>query len=160
MRNRPGSDVPGTICECMKAEHNIFSFIDDETAKGLCGYFRCSTAEAGEVLWTENSPCEYMAIIVSGRVEIKKQTEFEDRYILVGVIGSGSIVGSLCILDGQPRAVTAEALEDLQLLTITRAKLEELISENPEVGVKLMKGILLSVSMRLRKCFDRLTTFF
>ena len=152
--------VENNICECMKAEHNVFSFLDDENSEELCEFFRCHTASAGEILWTEGSPCDYIAIIVSGRVEVKKQTEFKEKHVVVGVIGSGSIVGALCILDGHPRAVTVKALEDITFLSLTRNNFEKLISTNPEAGVKLLKGILYSVSIRLRSCFDRVTGFF
>jgi len=154
------NDAAMNICKCMKAEHNVFSFLAEENAEELCEFFGCATASAGEILWTQGSPCDYIAIIVSGRVEVKKETEFKDRHVVVGVIGSGSIVGALCILDGKPRAVTAEALEDISFLTLTRENFEKLISTNPDAGVKLLKGILFSVSIRLRRCFDRLTGFF
>jgi len=154
------NDVATNICECMKAEHNVFSFLEEKNAEELCKYFTCTTASAGEILWTEGSPCDYIAIIVSGRVEVKKETEFRDRHVVVGVISSGSIVGALCILDGKPRAVTAEALEDTSFLRLTPENFEKLLRANPDAGVKLLKGILMSVSTRLRRCFDRLTGFF
>lgn len=160
MKKNARNNVFDNICRCLKAEHNVFSFLSDKNAEKLCTFFDCRTASEGDVLWTEGGPCDYIAIIVSGRVEIKKQTEFEGRNMVVGVIGSGSVVGSLCILDGHPRAVTAEALEDITYLTITHEKLELLISTDPDLGVKLLKGILMSVSLRLRGCFERLTKFF
>jgi CRP/FNR family cyclic AMP-dependent transcriptional regulator len=154
------NNVAIDICKCMKEEHNVFSFLDDENAEELCEYFGCKTASAGEILWAEGDPCDYIAIIVSGHVEVKKQTEFKDRHVVVGVIGGGSIVGALCIMDGHPRAVTAEAIEDISFLTLTRENYEKLIRTNPEAGVKLLKGILYSVSIRLRSCYDRVTGFF
>jgi CRP-like cAMP-binding protein len=152
--------VADNICECMKAEHNVFSFIDGNNSEELCEFFECNTASAGEILWTEGATCDYIAIIVSGHVEVKKQTEFKDRHVVVGVIGRGSIVGALCIMDGHPRAVTAEAIEDISFLTLTRENYEKLISTNPDAGVKLLKGILYSASIQLRSCYDRLTGFF
>lgn len=154
------NDKAMNICKCMKAEHNVFSFLREENAEELCEFFTCKTASEGEIIWKEDAPCDFIAIIVSGRVEIKKETEFKDRHVVVGVIGSGSLVGALCILDGHPRAVTVEALEETAFLTLTRENFEKLISTHPEAGVKLLKGILYSVSIRLRSCFDRLTGFF
>jgi len=154
------NDVAINICKCMKAEHNVFGLLDEKNAEELCKFFDCRTAADGDIIWAEGDPCDYIAIIVSGRVEIKKQTEFEDRHMVVGVISSGSVIGALCILDEHPRAVTAEALEDVTYLTITHERLEQLISTSPEAGIKLLKGILMSVSVRLRRCFDRLTKFF
>lgn len=86
-------------------------------------------------------------------VEIKKETEFEGRELLI-VVGIYS-KGALCILDDSLRTVTAEALEDVTLAIITQKNLDILIDINPKFGAKLLKGMLLTVSIRLRKSFDR-----
>jgi CRP/FNR family cyclic AMP-dependent transcriptional regulator len=72
----------------------------------------------------------------------------------------GAVVGALCILDSSPRAITAMALEDVTLLVITPGNFEKLIAEKPELGIRILKGMLLSVSIRLRKSFERLAKFF
>jgi hypothetical protein len=48
----------------------------------------------------------------------------------------------------------------ISIAIITQENLDKLIDTNPIVGAKLLKGMLLSVSDRLRKSFDRLTVFF
>jgi CRP-like cAMP-binding protein len=64
------------------------------------------------------------------------------------------------VLDDSPRAVTAIALEDTTLAVISGDNFETLINEHPEMGTRLMKGMLLSLSMRLRNSFERLANFF
>lgn len=154
------SDTFEEVCKCMEAEHSVFSYVSREELEGLCGYFECRSVSAGETLWQEGESCDYAAFIASGRVETKKQTEFKGRHVVVGVFSRGALIGALCILDDSPRAVTAVALEDVSLLTITRQNFEKLTRNNPEVAAHLMKGMLLSVSIRLRKSFERLATFF
>jgi CRP-like cAMP-binding protein len=56
--------------------------------------------------------------------------------------------------------VTARALDDTDLLVITHENFEKLTEEHPELGVKLLKGMLLAVSTRLRKSYDRLAAIF
>jgi CRP/FNR family cyclic AMP-dependent transcriptional regulator len=68
--------------------------------------------------------------------------------------------GALCILDDSLRKVTAVALEDVSLAIITRENVDKLIAIYPGLGAKLLKGMLLTVSDRLRKSFDRIVTFF
>jgi len=144
----------------MKAENNIFTYVDSEKLGELCEYFECISFASGEALWEEGDVCDYAAFIVSGRVEVMKQTEFKGKHVVVGILGRGAAVGALCILDGGPRAVTAKAAEDVSIATITRANFDRLIDEKPALGAQLMKGMLLSFSMRLRKSFERLATFF
>jgi CRP-like cAMP-binding protein len=148
------------LCACMQGEHSIFSFLDENHLRELSDLFECRDLSAGEVLWREGDTCDYMAFVVSGRVEVKKNTEFEGKEVIVGVYGKGGIVGALCILDGSPRAVTAVALDDVRLAIISQQNFNKLIEMHPESGIKLMRGMLLSVSIRLRKSFERLATFF
>jgi CRP-like cAMP-binding protein len=65
---------------------------------------------------------------------------------------------TLCILDDSLKKVTAVALEDVLLAIITQKTLYKLITTNPGSGAKLLKGMLLTVSDRLRKSFDRIVT--
>jgi hypothetical protein len=65
-----------------------------------------------------------------------------------------------CILDDSLRTVTAAAREDVTLALITQENLDKLIDTNPELGARLLKGMLLTVSSRLRQSFDRLAVFF
>jgi len=153
-------DVFDELCTCMKEELNAFNFLRAEDLKELSGFFKCKSVAAGEILWNEGDFCDYVAFIVSGRVEVKKETEFKGKQVVVGIYSRGAVVGELCILDGSPRAVTAVALEDVSLVLITREDFDKLINKHPELGAQLMKGMLLSVSKRLKSSFARLATFF
>jgi CRP-like cAMP-binding protein len=144
----------------MKNELNAFCYLGSDDAKILSGYFECRNVKAGETLWKEGDICDYVAFITSGRLEVKKETEFEGKSVIVGIYGKGAFVGELCILDGTPRALTAVAQEDLSLVVITQESFNELVNKHPEMGVQLLKGMLLSVSKRLRKSFGRLAAIF
>ncbi len=148
------------LCACMREEESIFKFVGEENLGVLSDYFQCRAVPAGEVLWEEGGECDYVAFIVSGSVEVKKQTEFVGKHVIVGIYNRGAVVGALCILDGSKRAVTAKAIGDVSLAVISRDDFEKLIEEHPVLGTKLMKGMLLSFSIRLRKSFERLATFF
>ncbi len=154
------NNIIGELCSCQNSEESIFSFVGHEKLEDLCSYFQCRSVAKGEVLWEEGDPCDYAAFIVSGRVEVMKQTEFKGKHVVVGIYGKGAVVGALCILDGGKRAVTAKALDDVSITTISRDSFDRLIVEKPELGAQVMKGMLLSFSTRLRKSFERLATFF
>ncbi len=153
-------DILNELCGCMKDELSAFCFLGSDDAKILSSYFECRDVKAGETLWKEGEFCDYVAFITSGRIEVKKETEFEGKPVIVGIYAKGAFVGELCILDGSPRALTAVALEDVSLVVITQNSFNELVNKYPELGVQLLKGMLLSVSKRLRKSFGRLAAIF
>ena len=140
----------------LKVEKSVFNFLSDEDLKDLSAFFESKNIPAGEALWKEEDPFDYIAFIISGSVKIMKETEFEGKELVMGTYSKGA----LCILDDSLRTVTAEALEDVTLAIITQENLDKLIDTNPKVGAKLLKGMLLTVSSRLRQSFDRLAVFF
>jgi len=144
----------------MKRNLGLFHYLTEAEVRSVADHFVRREAAAGEVLWHENDPCDYIAFILSGRIEVKKRTEFPGREVIVGLYGPGSIAGELCIIDGEPRAVTAEAVESAVLVTLSRADLDRLLDEHPRIGGRFLKGILRRVSIRLRKSFDRLAEIF
>ena len=143
----------GTSAE---GEKSVFNFLGDEDLENLSPFFESKNIPAGETLWKEEDPFDYIAFIVSGRVEIKKEMEFGGMNVIMGIYSKGA----LCILDDSLRKVTAVALEDVSLAIITQGNLDKLIDTNPGLGAKLLKSMLLTVSDRLRKSFDRIVTFF
>ena len=139
-----------------EGEKSVFNFLSDEDLKNLSAFFESKNIPAGETLWNEEDPFDYIAFIVSGKVEIKKEMEFGDMNVIMGIYSKGA----LCILDDSLRKVTAVALEDTSLAIITQENLDKLIDTNPGLGAKLLKSMLLTVSDRLRKSFDRIVAFF
>lgn len=153
-------EVSREFCSCLKDKIDTFSFLSLEELRDISGFLKCKTASAGRTLWNEGDPCDYVAIIVSGRVEIKKASDLKRNQIVLGIYGEGAFIGELCILDDTPRAVTAVALDDTSVVLITRDSFEQMNTKYPEMGGKLMKGMLLSVSKRLRGSFDRIVSIF
>ncbi len=148
------------LCEKAKKEGASFTFLGAHELLKLSSYLNCRHLEVGEIIWEEGDPCGFMGFIVSGRLKIKKETEFVGKQAVVGIYGRGAIAGELCLLDGSPRAVSAEAMDPVDLLTLDRMNFEILIGQEPDLGARLLKGMLLTVSTRLKQSFSRLTTFF
>lgn len=152
--------ITGEACVRMTRELSFFRFLSDQELQDMGDYFTCRRVEAGTLLWEEGDPCTFMLFILSGRMLIKKGTEFEGKDVVIGVLSSGSMNGERGLLDGSPHPHTAEALEDLELVMIDHDSFNRILEEQNELGIKLLKGMLLSVSMRLENALDRLSSVF
>ena len=152
--------ISGDACARMTRELSFFSFLSDKELADISDYFTCRHAPAGTVLWHEGDPCDFMAFIQNGRLLIKVSTEFEGKDVVVGVLSSGSMTGERGILDSTPHSYTAEALEDLDLIMINRNSFNQITDEQGELAVKLLKGMLLSVTIRLENAVSRLASVF
>ncbi len=154
------NQTPADVCARMKNNLRFFRFLSEADTAVLPPYFECRQVAVGDVLWKEGDSAAFAAFVMSGRIEEKKNTEFEGRQVVVGVYSQGAVIGEFSLIDGLPRAVTAACLEDAQLLLLTKENLDRLLVDHPELGIKLLKGVLLTLSLRLRKSFERLASIF
>jgi CRP-like cAMP-binding protein len=149
------------IRQWMKKDLPMFHYLTGDDIRGLPpAFFKQVNAYKGETVCEEGKVCDFVALIISGKLEIKKETEFEGKQVVIGVLSEGSVVGEIWVLGDHPGPVTAIAAEDSILLMMSRENFNTLIEENPVLGVKLLKGLLLTTSIRLRKSYDRMAAMF
>ncbi len=155
-----GEECSSRLCKEMKRELGFFSFLSEADLEAVSAYFNCRTVASRNNLWKSGDSCDYIAFIVSGRVQIKVDTEFPGKQVVVGVFSRGSVIGSSCAVDSEPRYTTATVMEDAGLVLITHENFNRLIDDYPRVGTKLLRGMLLSESNRLQKAYMRLASIF
>jgi CRP-like cAMP-binding protein len=144
----------------MRQEFNFFASLKEEEVGTFLDFCENKSIPAGELLWKEGDGDNYAAFIVSGRLGIKKKTEFEGKHVIVGMYGKGTVVGELCLLTNGTRTVTAEIIEPAQLAILSSKNFEHLSSEHPLIGFRLLKQIFLATCKRLNKSYDRIAAIF
>ncbi|MCM2264475.1 MAG: cyclic nucleotide-binding domain-containing protein [Desulfuromonadales bacterium] len=153
-------DCQQTLCERMKAELRCFSFLSDVEMGEITPYFNCRMVPARSDVWRAGDADDYLAFIISGKVELKVNTEFPGKQVVVGVFSRGAVIGAGSVLSHHPRTSTARTLEDCGLVLLAKENFEALLEAYPRTGVKLLKGVLLSESHRLRRAYARLASVF
>ena len=148
------------LCGRMRRELAFFRFLAEEDLDEVAGYFECRQHKAGARLWQEDDPANDAVFIVSGRIEINKTTEFGSKPIVVGIYNRGAALGESSLLEDRSRAVNAVALDDVDLIVLTRQSYRRLVAERPVLGVKILEGLLSSSSRRLHCCYERLAALF
>jgi CRP-like cAMP-binding protein len=146
-------------CDQLRDRLAFFHSLTGEDMCDLLEYLDCRKISAGGELWREGDAADFEAFIFEGKIEEQKMTEF-GRQVVIGVYHPGTIVGEVGIIDEQARAVTALAQEETFLLILTREKLLELLAENPTLAGKVLQGMIVALSVRLRKSFARLAAIF
>jgi len=146
--------------EALKTNFKFFSTLSDDEIKSFLLFCDNRLVDKGDNVWVEGDTDNYAAFIVSGKLGIKKRTEFEGKYMVVGTFDKGTVVGELCLLTEQVRSVTAKVLESADLLLLSSKHFERLITEYPLLGFKLLKHIFLVTSKRLNKSYDRMASIF
>lgn len=104
----------------------------------------------GEVLFHEGDHGDHMFVLQSGRVRITKYVGGEDR--VLAELEAGEFFGEMAILNHEPRAATATAVEPSVLLVYDKAAFEQLLLGNPNIAVRMVYKL----AERLRRTNDLL----
>lgn len=152
-------DLKGIIYE-LKDKMQIFQFISNDEIEKLVPCFEIATYPAGTVIFKEGDLGDFIGFVISGKLEVKKQTDFKGKQIVLALLGKGSFAGDLSMIDEQPRTATIMALEDSALLILGSQTLNSFIEKHPDTGVKILKGVIRTISIRLTKTIERLISLF
>lgn len=85
---------------------------------------------AGDIVIREGEDGNEAYLILAGKVEIRKAGSGGD--IRLAVLGKGEVFGEMAIIDEQPRSASAVALEDGELLVVTRERFLDTMRQHPE----------------------------
>jgi CRP/FNR family cyclic AMP-dependent transcriptional regulator len=99
----------------------------------------------GARLCREGDRSSVVLVLLSGHVRIVHGTP-DGREVVVGVRGTGDIIGELAAIDAQPRSATVEALDDVDVLEVPGDRFASLCRTRPRISWAL----LLVLSTRLR----------
>jgi CRP-like cAMP-binding protein len=147
------------LTQRLREEFRFFKALDDAELTAFLQFCEINSGAKGDILWQEGDTDNYAAFIVSGKLGIKKKTEF-DRYMIVGTFSKGTVAGELCLLTSHARSVTAVVLEDVEILKLTSEDFERMISQYPMLGLKLLRHIFKVISHRLSRSTERMARIF
>jgi len=99
----------------------------------------------GSLMFIEGELSSEMFIIRSGKIRILKQEG--DKTVELAVLGPGSVLGELSLLDHQPRSATAQVVEDLKVTIIDEKMFDQTMKAIPN----WLANIIQVVVTRLRE---------
>jgi CRP-like cAMP-binding protein len=113
----------------------------------------------GMVLCREGTVGDALFYVVDGKIEIKKES-MDGRQTVLAQFNKGSTVGEMSLIEESARSATAVAMEDVELLILTRDHFEKIIEQYPYIGLKILRNIAKSLSNRLRHTSGRFADVF
>lgn len=152
-------DIKNIVSD-LKENMLIPRFFDDAELVQIIPYFQIVEFAPNATIFRGGDEGKFIGFVVSEKMEVKKQTEFKGRFIILALLGRGSLAGELSMITGQPRTATINAVEDSCLLILKRTPLEDFIHTYPQAGIILLKGVIQTISLRLASIAGRLTKFF
>lgn len=135
----------------------IFKYISADESRRILDDATRVALQTGGILFEAGSVGNEMYIIESGRIKVYRDSD--DDEIAFAEFGSGDAFGEMSLIDEYPRSASAAALEDCELLSLTRSDFTKILERDPAVGVKLLLAIAEVFSKRMRKTDKLLETY-
>jgi CRP/FNR family transcriptional regulator, cyclic AMP receptor protein len=96
---------------------------------------------SGEVLVREGDTDDHLYVVVSGSLGIIK-SHGTDGEVTLNLTRPGDVVGELSFLDGAQRYASLVAMNDTQVLGLSRGDLESLLERDPQLVYRVMRAIV------------------
>lgn len=136
---------------------DVFSFLTTDEMGELIPYLEFREWQPSEVVMKNGAPGDFMGFLIEGKLAVKMEAIFPDKYILVAVLERGSMVGEVSVVEEGERHATVVAMEKSRLLILSRENMELMLRQAPSLGLKLFRRIIHVLGHRLGKASDRLS---
>lgn len=164
-RTRPVSDNPKLAARTAELLQTMHAFVRLDQADAACvvRYMREVSYSRGDVMFrcgdSNSGSAGHMLLVLEGDVSVDASSPGPHGAVPISVLGAGSVLGEMSLLDGAPRSATCTAVTNLLAAGLARKGLERLIEEHPRVGAKLLAGLAQRMAERLRSTAEQLQMY-
>ncbi len=124
----------------------IFSELGRGDLSRLAKLMVSRNVAAGDAVIEENDQAAGFFVVSSGKLEVERQGKALASY------GPGDFFGEMALFEGFPRSATVRAVEDSELLAMTRWDFTAELKNRPQIAL----GMLPVLVRRLREADEKL----
>lgn len=159
---RSFADAPALAeraADLLRTPHALLQLTPPEAAR-VVAQMQLLSFPQGETLFREgDAAAEHMLLLLDGEVAIDTAGDGEGVPVAVSVVGPGSVLGEMAMLDGAPRSASCVAVTPVQAAGLHRRGLERLIDTDPRAAAKLLLGLGTRTADRLRALGEQLQIY-
>lgn len=160
MRAIEGSSTAELAARLLIAPTALMQLTPDE-AFTVVSYMMPRRIEEGTTFITEGdrSDTGYMVLLLEGEVTVESIVVSRRTPVTVTVLGPGSLIGEMGLVDGQARLASCTASTAVRCAILSRAALEKMGADDPVTAAKLMFAVSLRIAERLRDTSEKLRMY-
>ncbi len=128
----------------------LFKGIAPQKLKEVSGLMESRKYHSGQVIYSEHDSGGCLYIIKSGKVRVyRKGKNMSD--VELATLKAKDVFGEMSFLDESPHTANIAAVEDTELLVLSKDRFEELVESNPKLAYLITKNLLLVIESIIRK---------
>ena len=140
--------TPAEIADWLRSTSFLDGFTDAHLWK-LARHVTPQPLGADDTIFQEGDARERFAILISGAVAIEKHAD--GRTTRLVTLGAGEAVGEGLLLDDAPHGTTARVIMPGLAVVLTRADVDEITKEAPQLYAALVARAARAIALRLRQ---------
>ena len=133
----------------------LFEEFTRQEIEALCQFMHCFAAGRHTNLLAEGDDGDYLLIILSGKVAVRKQGP-KGELVDIAVVSPGSTLGEMSLIDGERRFANCVTTEPTDFAVMTRADLNQVLLTHPRLANKFLIRLIQILVGRLRDTGVRL----
>lgn len=160
MRAIEGSSSADLAADMLTAPTALMQLTHEE-ARVVVSYMQPRKIPEGTTFIKEGDTQEtdFMLLVLDGEVTIESIVVSRTEPITLTVLGPGSLIGEMGLLDGEPRSASCTTISTVRCAILTRAALQQLLEDDPSTAAKLMMAVSLRIAQRMRESADKLKLY-
>ncbi len=128
----------------------LFSGLPAEALEQLRGLLKRQRLLAGENLFCEGDDATGLYLIQRGRLKVYVAQDHKE--FILNIQQAGDAVGELSLLDGEPRSATVMAMENTDLLFLSKDDFTRWLENEPKMAQRLIS----SLTQHIRRMTDKI----
>jgi len=120
--------------------HELFGLLTPKEVERLSNASGVVNLGKGERVYAAGNPASHLFVLLKGRVELRRPTK-EGLSLLVDSVVEGGLFGVSSLLEGERYLLSAECMEDSEVLKVDSQLLRHILEENPTIGYALQRRI-------------------
>ncbi len=121
-------------------KHELFGLLNPKEMETLSNASAVATLKKGDRVYTAGNPASHFFLLLKGRVQLRRPTA-AGHSLIVEDLTEGSIFGVSALTGTDRYLLTAECVEDSEVLRIEAKVLREILDQNPRVGYATQQRI-------------------
>jgi CRP/FNR family cyclic AMP-dependent transcriptional regulator len=119
----------------------LFATISDEQLRMLTTMVTRRSASRNTTIMSSGDATDSLYIVLSGRLKVM-MSDSEGKEVILAILGPGEFFGEMGLIDDEPRSASVVSIEPCELLSIAKRDFKRVISENSEMALSVMRGLV------------------
>ena len=132
----------------LMSEIPLFDSLNYEEIQEIEKRLILKNLDKGALIYKQGSPGRSVCFVVQGELSVIKRAD--DGDVNIATVGKGESVGEIAIIDGLTRSADVLAITEASVLILKQKDFDNLVEEQPAIGVKVLKTLAKSLSRTLR----------